>query len=46
MIEEVEDYVFTVDKELKRAVDTHMCTDFCPCEGEWDYSKYGTFLGL
>ena len=39
-------YVYTVDKELKYAVDTHMCTDFCPCEGGWDYSIYGTSTGL
>ena len=31
---------------MKYAVDTHMCTDFCPCEGDWDYSIYGTSTGL
>lgn len=36
MIYEIEDYVYTVDRELKYAVDGHMCTDFCPCEGGWD----------
>ena len=46
MVEEVEDYVYTVDRELKYAVDTHMCTDFCPCEPGWDYSIYGTQNGL
>ena len=45
-VEEVEDYVFTVDENLKIAVNTHMCTDFCPCEGGWDYSIYGTSTGL
>ena len=46
MIEEAEDYVFTVDTELKRVVNTYMCTDFCPCEGGWEYSIYGTTMGL
>ena len=46
MVEEVEDYVYTVDNELKYAVDTHMCTDFCPCEDGWDYSIYGTTNAL
>ena len=46
MIIEVENYVYTVDKELKYAVDSHMCTDFCPCEGNWDYSSYGTTKAL
>jgi len=41
-VEEVEDYVFTVDSKLKTAVNNHMCTDFCPCEGGWEYKKYGT----
>lgn len=45
-VEEVEDYVFTVDENLKIAVNTHMCTDFCPCEDGWDYSIYGTSTGL
>ena len=46
MVEEVEDYVFTVDQELKRSVDTYMCTDFCPCEGGWNYDIYGTSTAL
>ena len=46
MIREIEDYVYTVDRELKYAVNTHMCTDFCPCEGGWEYSIYGTATGL
>lgn len=45
MVEEAEDYVFTVDTELKKAVNTYMCTDFCPCEGGWDYDIYGTPVG-
>jgi len=44
MVEEAEDYVFTVDSELKKSVNTYMCTDFCPCEGGWDYSIYATGL--
>ena len=31
----------TVDKELKYAVNGHMCTDFCPCKSGWDFSLYG-----
>lgn len=46
MIEEIENYVYTVDNELKYAINRHMCTDFCPCEGGWDYSIYGTEQGL
>ena len=42
MIEEIEDYVYTVDRELQAAVNTNMCTRFCPCEGGWDYSIYGS----
>lgn len=41
LVREVEDYVYTVDSELSYAVDGHMCTDFCPCQGGWDYSLYG-----
>ena len=44
MIEEIEDYVYTVDKELKYAVDEHMCTDFCPCLSGWNYDSYGSTL--
>lgn len=46
MIEEVEDFVYTVDKELKYAVNGHMCTDFCPCKNDWDYRLYGTSKAL
>jgi hypothetical protein len=50
MVKEVENYVYTVDKKLKAAVDKHMCTDFCPCQsdvkGTWDYSIYGTSNAL
>lgn len=35
-----------MDKELKYAVNNHMCTDFCPCAGGWDYSPYGTERAL
>ena len=45
-IREAENYAFTVDSELKYAVNTHMCTDFCPCEGGWNYSMYGTSMGV
>jgi len=40
MVEEVVDYVSTVDNELKFAVNGHMCTDFCPCKGDWDFDQY------
>ena len=46
MIEEIEDYVYTVDKELKYAVNAHMCTDFCPCKDDWDFRVYGTAKAL
>lgn len=46
MIEEIEDYVYTVDKELKYAVNGHMCTDFCPCKNDWDFRLYGTARAL
>lgn len=46
MIDEIENYVYTVDKELQYAVNRHMCTDFCPCEGGWDYNMYGTTQAL
>ena len=42
LVQEVEDYVFTMDKELIEAVDDHMCRKYCPCEGGWDYGLYGT----
>ena len=40
-IEEIEDFVYTVDKELKYAVNGHMCTDYCPCKGDFEFSLYG-----
>jgi len=46
VVKEVEDYVYTVDRELKYAVNNHMCTDFCPCEGGWDFTLYGTATAL
>lgn len=38
--------MYTVDTELKKSVDSYMCTDMCPCEGGWDYQIYGSSTAL